>query len=151
MAFKESDYSTMCRSCLSTDRQMIDLYSQSTDGFNLTYMDCFNLCLKFRRGDENNEHLMPKTICNSCLNELRVSFSFRSKCQKSDYELRTHFKKLVKYETLETTQDGQIKLIMDSNIDAVETEEIEIEYEVAEDRKLFAEQHENVSNVSVLI
>lgn len=148
MASQLIKHSLMCRSCLSMDREMINLFSKSKDGFNLTYMDCFNLCtsLKFSRNDDN---FMPKTICRDCLRDLRVAFSFRSKCQKSDYELRSRFKKAIKYEHLDAQHDdAQLGIIMDGNMDTIETEAIEIEYHVPNAINRTIEEQCNSSNVS---
>lgn len=90
----------ICRCCLNESDSLTnfaDKVSGIGDGFvidpNLTYLDAMYLCTNLRCDidlyDANDQIIeLPKTICDSCLNELRAALNFRAKCETSDNLLR---------------------------------------------------------------
>lgn len=84
-----SIFSTICRSCLGINLDVINLFSpfgmlDSND--NLTFSDCFTIITNIKVEINDN---MPQTICKRCLTELKVAFNFRKKCEVSDITLKS--------------------------------------------------------------
>lgn len=84
-----SIFSTICRSCLGMNLDVINLFSPLgilDNNDNLTFSDCFNIITNIKVEINDN---MPQTICKRCLSELKVAFNFRKKCEVSDITLRS--------------------------------------------------------------
>lgn len=85
-----SIFSTICRSCLGINLDVINLFSPLTgmldNNDNLTFSDCFKLITNIKVEINDN---MPQTICKRCLAELKVAFNFRKKCEMSDVTLKS--------------------------------------------------------------
>lgn len=90
----------LCRCCLNENRRSTSLYDKYTDDElvldpEITYSDAIFMCTNVRfdeiessNGNDNQTVEWPKTICDVCLNELRVAINFRLKCEDSDRLLR---------------------------------------------------------------
>ncbi|KAJ6638789.1 Zinc finger protein [Pseudolycoriella hygida] len=84
-----SVYSTICRSCLGVNLDVINLFSplgMLDHSDNLTFSDCFKIITNIKVEINDN---MPQTICKRCLAELKVAYTFRKKCEVSDITLRS--------------------------------------------------------------
>lgn len=84
-----SIFSTICRSCLGINLDVINLFSpfgMLDNNDNLTFSDCFTIITNIKV--EINDNL-PQTICKRCLSELKVAFNFRKKCEVSDITLKS--------------------------------------------------------------
>lgn len=84
-----SIFSTICRSCLGINLDVINLFSplgMLDNNDNLTFSDCFKMITNIKVEINDN---MPQTICKRCLTELKVAFNFRRKCEVSDITLRS--------------------------------------------------------------
>ncbi len=84
-----SIFSTICRSCLGINLDVINLFSplgMLDNNDNLTFSDCFKIITNIKVEINDN---MPQTICKRCLTELKVAFNFRKKCEVSDITLRS--------------------------------------------------------------
>ncbi|XP_037029072.1 zinc finger protein 2 homolog [Bradysia coprophila] len=84
-----SIFSTICRSCLGINLDVINLFSpfgMLDNNDNLTFSDCFTIITNIKVEINDN---MPQTICKRCMHELKIAFNFRKKCEVSDITLRS--------------------------------------------------------------
>lgn len=90
----------LCRCCLNDKTHLTSLYDKYVDDElilepEITNADAIFMCTNVRcdeidLGHGNNDQTIecPETICDECLNELRVAVNFRAKCEASDRLLR---------------------------------------------------------------
>lgn len=89
----------ICRCCLSESEDMIGLFDRVTgiEQFifeqNFTYSDLIYLCTNVRYDldvIDGSEHVveLPQNVCETCFQELRLTFLFRQKCESSENVLR---------------------------------------------------------------
>lgn len=118
-----SIFSTICRSCLGINLDVINLFSPLgalDNNDNLTFSDCFNIITNIKVEINDN---MPQTICKRCLVELKVAFNFRRKCEISDVTLRSKCLKkeddgiVEKYEDIDGDGDMLIEALDDVQFD----------------------------------
>lgn len=90
----------LCRCCLNEKSHLTSLYDKYVDDElvldpEITNSEAIFMCTNIRfdesdstNGNDDQTIEFPRTICDVCLNELRVAVNFRAKCEASDRLLR---------------------------------------------------------------
>lgn len=89
--YNELDLRNICRICLISSRESIDLFCESEESLEILkkIMLCFQIIL-------NSEKYLPCVICKNCIDELDIANNFRIKCVTINERFKQHCKNLLK-------------------------------------------------------
>lgn len=82
----ENSSTKFCRFCFKQKFQQASL-KETAELLGMTLFDLFNI---FGLSHENYE-IFPKSVCQSCLQEIQICVDFRNTVQKAEKEMIEHY------------------------------------------------------------
>ncbi|XP_059051795.1 zinc finger protein 239-like [Achroia grisella] len=81
------DFSKICRICLDSSKQTVDLFTSFSSKRNTFYSDMLSECTTLKPHEKDG---LPRQICKECSRQLKRSYAFNKQCEDSEKELKIH-------------------------------------------------------------